>query len=170
MSTADVPLPDRIPLSVITAREPVANNPWIDERWKVVGVVAGAANESGKITRSLLRAGPDSEQYLWTGFELRLRRSETDAYYYNLIGQNPSLYVYCHVDERGEPCPRSVTAEYIDAMAHSESGNPTFSVPMPPEVYRLIECYVLENYTPEEPRMKRKHERDANRAGIWEDE
>lgn len=163
-------LADRIPLSVVTAREKVEGNRWIDERWRVVGVIAGHAKDSGGITRTMLRASPDGEQYLWTGFVLRLRPSEADGYYYNIIGQNPSLYVYCEPDDTGEPCPRSVTAEYIDAMAHSEAGNSTFSVPMPPEVYRCIERYVLEHFVPEEPKMKRKHERDAKRAGIWDDE
>ncbi len=162
--------PDRIPLSVVTAREPVLNNPWINERWKVIGVVAGQPKDSGKIDRSVLREAPDSAQYLWSGFVLRLRRSEADAYYYNIIGQNPSLYVYCEYDDSGEPRPCSITAEYIEAMAHSETGNAVFAVPMPPEVYRAIEQYVLEHYVPEEPKMKRKHERDAKRAGIWDDE
>ncbi|OGI61426.1 MAG: hypothetical protein A2W18_03410 [Candidatus Muproteobacteria bacterium RBG_16_60_9] len=163
-------LVDRIALSVITAREPVANNRWIDERWRVVGVVAVQADAPRNIQRTLLRYGPDGEQYLWTGFTLYLRPNEADSYYYNIIGQNPSLYIYCHNDDNGEPCPRSITAEYIDAMAHSETGNATFSVPMPPEVYRAIEQYVLAHFVPEKPKMKRKHEHEAKRAGIREDE
>jgi Protein of unknown function (DUF3305) len=162
-------LSDRIPLSVVTTREPVKDNPWITERWRVVGVIAGQAQDSGKISRTLLRYGPDSEQFLWTGFVLRLRPPETDAYYYNIIGQNPSLYVYCEDDDSGEPRPRSITAEYIDAMSHSECGNTTFSVPMPPEVYRCIERYVLEHHIPEEPKMKRKQDREAKRADKWSD-
>lgn len=160
----------QIPLSIVTVREKVDGNRWLDERWRVLGAVAGEARNSGKIVRTLLRAGADSEQYLWNGLMLRLHPSEADAYYYNLIGQNPSLYVYCHQDESGEPCPRSVTAEYIDAMAHSETGNPTFAVPMPPDVYRAIEAFVLEHFVPEEPKMKRKRERETKRSGIWDDE
>lgn len=163
-------LVDKIPLAVITAREPVEDNRWIDERWRVVGVVAGAANAGGNIVRSLLRSGPDGEQYLWSGFVLRLRPSEADSYYYNIVGQNPSLYVYCAQDDSGEPCPRSITAEYIDAMSHSETGNASHAVPMPPEVYRCIEQYVLEHFVPEEPKMKRKHERANKRAEHWGDE
>lgn len=160
---------DRIPLAVITAREPVTGNPWISERWQVVGVVGGKASD-GNIARTVLRQGPEGDQYLWTGLVLRLHPSEADAYYYNIIGQNPSLYVYCQLDDNGEPCPRSLTAEYIDAMAHSETGNSSFSVAMPPEVYRAIERYVLEHYVPEEPKRNRKRERDAKSAGIWDDE
>lgn len=158
-----------IPLAVITAREPVAGNAWITERWRVVGVVGGKPSD-GNIVRSVLRQGPEGDQYLWTGFVLRLRPSESDAYYYNLLGQNPSLYIYCDQEDSGELCPRSVTAEYIDALAHSETGNSTQAVPIPPEIYRLIEQYVVENHVPEEPKMKRKHEPQPKRSGRYDDE
>lgn len=165
------PVPERVPLSVVTSRETVTDNPWINERWKVEGVICAPEQESGAVVRSILQSGPLGERYLWTGFELRLRRSEADAYYYNIIGQNPSLYIYCEPDDSGEPRPRFITAEYIEAMAHAEMGNTTFAVPMPPEVYRIVEQYVLENYEPEEPRSKRKHERGAGaRADARDDD
>ncbi len=160
---------DKIPLAVITAREPVAGNAWITERWRVVGVVGGKPGD-GNIVRTVMRQGPEGDQYLWTGFLLRLRAPEADSYYYNLLGQNPSLYIYCDQEDSGEICPRSVTAEYIDAMAHSETGNSTHSVPVPPEIYRLIEQFVVEHHVPEEPKMKRKHELKAKRTGGRDDE
>lgn len=160
---------DVIPLAVITVREPVADHPWVSERWRVQGVVAGPVSASGHIERSLLRSGPEGEQYLWTGLVLRLHKNESDSYYYNLVGQNPQLYVYCLTDDDGEPRPHAVTADYIDAMSHAETGNVTHAVPMPPEVYRCIERYVLEHYTPAESKMKRKHEREPNVGGIWDD-
>lgn len=156
----------RIALAVVTAREAVAGNRWISERWRVVGVVA-SADAPGKLNRRALRTDTDSEQYLWTGLTLQLHPSEAESYYYNLLGTNPSVYVYCDDDPSGEPCPRFVTAEYIDAMGHRETGNSTHAVPMPPDIYRRIERYVLEHYQPEEPKMKRK--RDLPR-GFPEDE
>jgi hypothetical protein len=167
--TQSVPISE-IPLGVITAREPVSGNAWISERWKVLGVVAGQVNNTGGIVCRQLRAGPEGEEFLWTGFVLRLQQNEVDSYYYNIVGQNPSVYVYCQNDDSGEPRPRAVTIDYIDAMSHGESGNATFSVPMPPEVYRCVEEFVLAHYTPEEPKMKRKHEREPKVSGIWEDE
>lgn len=161
---------NQIPLSIITARENVRGNRWIDERWRVWGAVAGKAMNSDTIVRTLLRADPAGEQYLWSGLKLRLVPSEADSYYYNLIGQNPSLYVYCEQDDGGEPRPRFVTAEYIEAMAHRETDNPTFAVPMPPEVYRAVEAFVLEHFVPEEPKMKRKRDRESQRSGMWDHE
>jgi hypothetical protein len=173
MSNSDlhgVPM-NEIPLSVITAREPVQDNPWISERWRVLGVVAGANGGAGPIERLLLRSGPEGEQYLWTGFVLRLRPVEVESYYYNLIGDNPSVYIYCACeDAAGEPSPRQLTIDYIDAMANSESGNSSFAVPMPPDVYRRVEQFVLDHYVPEEPKMKRKHERESKDSGARGDD
>lgn len=151
---------DRISIAVLTAREAVHDNPWITERWKVLGVVAGEALGTTR-SRRCVRVGPDAEEYLWTGFTLRLSPAEADSYYYNLIGDNPSVYVYAQRDDSGEPVPQLVGLDYIEAMAHSESGNDSYAVPMPPEVYRIVEQFVLEHFEPEEPRLKRKHERNA---------
>lgn len=159
-----------IPMSVITAHEPVVGNAWISERWRVVGVVPDPVPQAHPLARRLLRAGPDGEQYLWSGLVLRLHPSEADSYYYNIVGHNPSVYIFCEADDSGEPRPRFVTLDYIDALSHAECGNSTFSVPMPPEIYRRVEQFVLDHYTPEEGKMKRKHERDANAGGIREDD
>jgi hypothetical protein len=159
-----------IPLSVITAREPVPGNRWISERWNVVGVIAGG-DGTGGMQRRLLRSGPEGEQFLWSGLVLALRKGEVDSYYHNIVGQSPSIYVYCEHDNDGEPRPRSVTADYIDALSHGEFGNATFRVPMPADVYRYIETFVLEHYAPDEPKTKRKHEpRETKTSGIWGDE
>jgi hypothetical protein len=157
-------LGDRIALSVITAHEPVMGNRWISERWRVLGVVAGAHVAAKGRERTQLRAGPDGERYLWSGLTLTLRAADAESYYYNLVGDNPSVYVYCHYDDDGELVPLQATLEYIDAMAHGESGNETFAVPLPPELYRCVEQFVLDHYVPEEPRLKRKHEQAQARS------
>jgi len=157
---------DTISLSVITAREPVSGNRWIDERWNVLGVVPGAV--TSRIERRVLRAGPEGEHVLWGGLSLKLRKGEVDSYYHNLIGQSPGVYVYCDQDEGGEPRPRALTVDYIDAMSHGEFGNATHKVPMPPDVYRVVEAFVLAYYKPDEPKMKRKHESKV--SGIWGDD
>lgn len=164
MSEIAHPLTDRLPLGAIVAREPVAGNRWIDERWRVLGVVCGAV-VAGKRSRKVLRDGPEGTHYLWSGLELRLRPADAESYLYNLGGDNPSLYVYCETAEDGELVPVSVDAEYIDAMWHQEFGNPVFAVPMPPEVYRIIEQFAAAHYVPEEPRAKRKRDGAPNGGG-----
>lgn len=149
-------LPDSFPVSVITAREPVPNNAWISERWRVVGVVPGGHTEGDE--RAQIRSGPEGEQYIWSGFRIRLRKSEADSYYFNLVAQNPNLQVICQVQDGGELRPVLVTADYIDAMAHREAGAEVQGVAMPPDIYVWVERFVLEHYTPEEKKQKRKHD------------
>ena len=165
MSTTSVTgTSNRITLAVLTAREAVHGNPWITERWRVLGVVAGESFGTVR-ERRVARSGPESEQYLWTGLVLCLNVSETDSYYYNLIGDKPCVYVFGHRDSGGEFIPTQVSIEYIDALSHGESGNEMFSVPMPPEVYRTVEEFVLEHHVPEEPRQRRKREPGAGCGG-----
>lgn len=149
---------DRFPVSVITVCEPVTDNPWISERWRVLGVVAGdGARRPDAPRRTLIRAGAGARQYLWTGSEIRLFQAEADSYYFNLVGENPILLVVCQASEDRGLTPMLVTADYIDALAHREAGADVHAVPIPPEIYVWLEQYVLEHYRPEAGKPKRKH-------------
>lgn len=153
------------PIAVVTAREPVSGNRWITERWRVVGVVSGEAAAERDGPR-LIRAGSDGEQYLWGGFAIRLNDTAADAYYYNLVGQNPSVQVICERAENGELRPRLATVDYIDAMSFREAEYEVHAVPMPPELYAWVERYVLDHYVPEEKPLRRKRDgRDREPGG-----
>jgi len=147
---------DCFAVAVITAREPVKDNRWISERWRVVGVVRAASDAVAG--RTQIRSGPEGEQYLWNGLQLKLRESEADSYYFNLIAQNPNLQVICQTGDDGEPRPVVVTADYIDAMAHREAGADVHAVAIPADLYVWLERYVLDHYTPEEKKTRRKHD------------
>jgi Protein of unknown function (DUF3305) len=146
-----------ITIGVLTEHTAVRDNPWITERWRAIGVVAGE-HFGGARERRPTRTATEVQEYLWTGFELRLTKSQADSYYFNLVGANPSVYVLGHVDDDGEFVPTEVSVDYIDALSRAETGADTFVVPMPPEVYRMVEEFVLANYEPEERRPKRKHD------------
>jgi hypothetical protein len=155
-------------VSVLTVHEPVTGNAWISERWRVLGVVAEGASGADVPRRQLVRSGPEGEQYLWNGFALDLRASDADSYYHNLIGGNPSIYVLAQEEPGGELIPQSVTIDYIEAMAYAEFGNEGLAVPMPPEIYRTVEQFVLDHYVPEEPRSKRKRDGESIPRGRYE--
>ncbi|UCH54030.1 MAG: DUF3305 domain-containing protein [Pseudomonadota bacterium] len=157
-SEAATPVIAEVPVGVVTVHETVSGNPWINERWRVVGVLAGETLGTTRGRRSI-RRGQDSEEFLWTGLTLRLTPVEADSYYHNLIGRAPAVYVKTQAENDGEPIPIQVSIEYIEALAFDEAGNDSHAVPMPPDIYRIVERFVLEHYVPEEPRMKRK--RDA---------
>lgn len=161
----DFQLPnDRLRVSVITAHEPVANNRWITERWRVVGVVAADAGAEPDEGRTMIYSGADGTHYLWPGFELRLYPHESESYYRNLLGQTPSVYVVCQESEDGELVPVEVSVEYVEAGARREAGDELDAVSMPPEVYRWLEAFVITHFTPEEPKMNRKRPH-AHRSG-----
>ena len=60
---------------------------------------------------------------------------------------------------QGEPQKDCAWANlsYDEATSYMEVDEPVFSLPMPPEVYRWLEAYVLEHYVPE---RKKKRKRD----------
>jgi Protein of unknown function (DUF3305) len=164
MGQDDDMLNNRMWLSVITAREPVANNPWIAERWRVVGVVVAAPSDGAVTGPTTIYSGTDGTHFLWSGFELRLYPHESESYYRNLLGQIPSIYVVYQLDETGELIPVETSADYVEAAARRESGDELEAVPMPSDVHRWVEAFVLKHYVPEEPKMKRKRP-DAHRSG-----
>ena len=97
------------------------------------------------------------EQFLYTGFTLKLHKDEAESYYFNLMGERPSIFVICSEHESGQLMPFLTTPSYDEAIAHTEVEEHVFSLPIPPEVYRWIERYVLEHYRPT-PKRKRKRE------------
>lgn len=159
------------PVSVIVAQEPVVNLPWTTERWTVLGIIAGEQmaqthgqqnghGDDANGNHRLIRSGSEGKQYLWPGFALRLLRSEADSYYVNLVGKTPSVYVVGQRDDAGALLPILTTVEYLEATGYAEADYEVFAVPMPPEIYRWVEAFVLEHYTPDEKKMKRKHHPD----------
>ncbi len=125
--------------------------------WGIVGIVAGdnVANSGQRCT--VVREEKDRTEYLWSGFSVVLFKDSADSYWYNLTAATPSLFVICHEDDEYEMAPVLVSANYDEAGAHMEADDLVLSAPMPPEVYRWIERYVVENFQPRQPR-KRKRE------------
>jgi hypothetical protein len=120
----------------------------------VVGVVAGDRGGG----ESLIRSDSGGRQLLYPGFRLRLHKDETESYYMNLTGDHPSIFVVCSEDEDERLQPSLVTLSYDEVSSYMEVEDAVFSVPMPPELYRWIEAFVLQNYVPER-RKKRKLDR-----------
>lgn len=147
----------RFPVSVIMQRRDAGPGPWSVPRWEAVGVVAGSVGEGGP-QRTLIRSEVGVEQYLWRGLAVVLHKDGVESYRYNLVATAPSLFVICRPEQDGGLSPIQVTADFEAAGFSMERDGTVFSAPMPPEIYRWIEQYVLENHVPPEP-PQRKHER-----------
>jgi hypothetical protein len=104
-----------------------------------------------------LHAAVKDRQFLHTGMRMHLYKDDAESYYYNLVSDNPSVFVICN-QEAGEPLqPFIVTLSYGEATSYMETDEIVETVAMPPELYRWAEHFVLEHYVPEK-RKKRKRD------------
>jgi hypothetical protein len=145
-----------IPVAVIMARKEVARGRWKVPSWRAVGVVAGENVPGREARRVPLPPVDGSPQYLWGGFSLDLYRDGTESYWYNLVSDNPSLFIACSQTDDGEMVPTLVTASPDEASGHMESEGQVFSTPIPPEVYLQIEAVVVEHHRPQEKKVRRR--------------
>lgn len=154
----------RFPVSVIMERRKVPNNPWISESWSAVGVTVGAAGDGGGENPRLLVKGPSAAQYLWTGLTVELFPDEAESYYHNLTVGTPGCYLVVRSREDGMPQPVLVTLSFDAGQAYQEGGETVYSVPLPPELYRAAEAFILAHYVPEKKtkRARRAWMEDAD--------
>jgi len=143
-------------VTVMMQRQEIANNPWTDASWKALGVMIDNRHDPELKHFERVVADADIEQYLWSGLPLSLYADECESYYYNLMADNPLIFVISRTNEvLNQPEPFVVTASFDEANAYQESDDQVFSAVMAPDIYRWIEGFVLENYVPEK-KYKRK--------------
>lgn len=160
----DHAVPTACAVSVIMQRSDPQQSRWGLAQWTLIGIVAGQTAAEGRGTRTCVRSEDGVEQYLYTGFSLPLYRDGAESYWYNLVGQTPSLFVACREGESGELEPFAVSANYDEAGAYMEADDTVYSTPMPPEIYQWIEQYVAQHFRPQE-RKKRKRENWSDEPG-----
>lgn len=138
---------------------------WRDGQWhsRVDGVLSGARFAGDRRQRQLMRDGDTLKLYLWTGFKLHLRKRYVDDYALNVRNDPPSVYVVHRIPAPGELEPFLVTvsmdeAQKLDAPELRDPEEHVTGVPMPPEVYRWVEEFVLDHYEPRKPKGKRRQE------------
>lgn len=144
-----------VPVGVMVASE------WASEAWhhRVQGVVSGQRFAGDRPSKQLMRDGETLRLYLWTGFRLHLYRRYVNDYALNIRNDAPSVFV---VHRRPGPDglePFAVTvsmdeAQKLDAPELRDPDEHISKVPMPPEVYRWVEEFVLDHYEP--PKRKGK--------------
>lgn len=144
-----------LPVSVILQTKQVKQGPWSVASWDAVGVIPYDP-EAGVQRKLLMRDGVDLQQYLWSGFRMHLYRDSAESYWYNLVGNNPSLYVLCHEAPDGGVEPFAVTANHDEASAGIEGDDRVYSVPIPPEIYRQLEAFVVQHYVPREKKVRKR--------------
>ena len=157
MSQSPVPEPlrERIPVGIIIERSLYDGGRWSVPRHALTGVVCGEAVRAPSPQASLLREEGEVTQHLWKGFEIRLYPDAAESYWFNLTSAAPMLFVVCTEDEDGFT-PVLVTVDHDEANAHLETDDQVLTIDLPPELYPLLERYVLEHYRPEPMKKRRR--------------
>lgn len=148
--------PDQAPVSILLERCRLQRGRWPFVDWQVVGAVAGQKFAGDELKCTLAYDNGQSRLYLWSGFYLTLYKDSAESYWCNLVGEQPSLFVICAPRDDYELAPLVVSADYHEAAAYMETDVKVFATPIPPEIYRWLEDYVLANYVPQEPKKRRR--------------
>ena len=155
-SMAENVISDAFPVSIILERSEVRHRDMTFPQWKVAGIIAGENIVSKDRQCTIIHSSAGREQYLWTGYSVRLYKDSAESYWCNLVGANPYLFVLCREHDEYGMAPFIVSANYDEANAFMEMNGMVYSAPIPPVIYQWLERYVVENYQPQEPKKRRR--------------
>ncbi|UCE88419.1 MAG: DUF3305 domain-containing protein [Pseudomonadota bacterium] len=156
MSVGEPTIANSVSVSVVLQRQDVTSGRWSSVRWELLGVVVGeplAAHDAG---RRLIHADTAYRRYLWPGYTLTLHRDSAEDYWHNLMGVNPLVFAVCREDENREPHPFLVTVDGDEATSFSEADDLVLSAPMPAELYKRVENFVVHYYRPQQPKKRQR--------------
>ncbi|MGQ7845104.1 DUF3305 domain-containing protein [Granulosicoccus sp. 3-233] len=153
MST-QIPTRLKLPVTVLLERRMISRSFWSMPSWYLYSVAVGenvAAAESA--SKSVLSAGQSDkgELFAWSGYQVTLYKDACERYWHALIGDKPLVYVVCRDSEEEDECrirPVIVTIDYDEATACAETDELVLSAPIPAELYRYMESFVLAHYQP----------------------
>jgi len=164
-----------LPVAVLMERHVIERAFWSVPSWRLSGVVVGegVAGETGQ-GRKIRDMEDGAEVWSWSGYAVTLYKDACQRYWHALIGEKPLVYVICRepVADTEPLQPLVVSVDYDEASAHAETDELVLSAPIPGDLYRYMEAFVLEHYKPEKfekrRRRKWKNESDAHHAGAAE--
>jgi len=155
-------LHDSFPVSIVMEHRLIENNVWASEKWEVEAVIAGGQGAENVPERMISRIGSGDEKYIWSNYQINLFKDEAESYYFNIISDTPFVFVVCRDEGNdGQLIPFNVSVNYDEAASYMELDEQVFQVAMPPEIYRWVEAYVVNNYVP----LKKKKRKWEN----WKD-
>jgi hypothetical protein len=155
-------LPKSFPVSIIMESRP-SKHLWADEVWDAVGVVAYSGSVTDSEDQSDVKQieQGDIRQLIYNGMKIRLHLDQCESYYHNLMSPEPGCFIVAREedaegDETNYPIPFLVSLSFDEAHAYLEADDTVYSVAIPPELYRWAEAYILENYSAEKRRKRKR--------------
>lgn len=156
-----------IPVGILLERRLARVGRWTQPQWDIAAIVGGRDVAAEERRFTLVADAQEQRQYLFSGLTLRLYKDACESYWYNLMSDAPRLFVVCFeqeederpLDEKGralEVLPVLVTASQDEAGAHMESDDHVYSVPMPMKIHQWLEQFVVEHYTPEQKKKRKR--------------
>ena len=141
----DDELPGQLEVAVLMEKKP-SSHPWAEYSFDAVGLVVRAGDGKREVTR-VLQEG-EIEQYLVTGLTIELHPDECESYYHNLMSPEPGCFIVAeqHDDPDEMPVPYLASLSFDEAHAYLEGDEQVYSVPIPAELYKWAEAYVLTHY------------------------
>ena len=164
----------RLPVTVLMEKHLITRRFWSLPRWRLSGVVAGEdivheAREGRKL-RELEGGG---ELWSWSGCSITLYKDACERYWHALVGEQPLVYVICRDPADGESGgaaplrPLVVTVDYDEATSFAETDELVLSAPIPGDLYRYMEAFVLEHYRPQKfEKRKRRNWTSEGEGGA----
>jgi len=141
----DQNLPEQMPVSVIMERRP-SSHAWVDYTYKAIGVIPGETQPAGSVRKMIEENGV--QQYLYSGFEIKLYVDECEGYYHNLMSPHPGCYVVASNtdDPDAIPTPYLVSLSFDHVHAYLEGDELVYAVDIPAELYKWTEAFILTHY------------------------
>lgn len=159
-------LPDHLNLAVLMEKQP-SSHPWANYKYDALGVVLRAADEDKSVSQVLQNG--DVEHFLVTGLSLRLHEDECESYYHNLMSPEPGCFIVANQPDSTDemPVPYIVSLSFDEVHAYLEGDEQIYSVPIPPELYKWAEAFVLTHYVAiRKTKRKLKNWRETERSAI----
>lgn len=149
-----------MPCAVVLKRREVRGAFWSETVYDLNNVLVGehlSLDQQAASGITVTESVSDDLQ-VWSGLSVTLYKDACERYWHALIGDRPKVYVVCRTDETdGTSEPWIVTIDYDEALSYSETDSTVLSCPIPGELYRQMERWVLQHYKPQKfHKRKRK--------------
>lgn len=147
--------------TVLLEKRKVERKFWHSHAWYLDTVAIGDSVSEAEQAGELAYSKPTGDVFRWSGYRVTLYKDACERYWHALISDEPKIYVVCRdsdSEDETEPhdvSPLCITLDYDEALAFAETDDLTLSAPIPPQLYRYMEDFVLAHYRPV-PFKKRK--------------
>jgi len=138
-------------LAVIMERTRLGDR-WGSVQWEAKGVVRDSP--AGGISGQVIVQDERVTQYLFSGFQLKLRIDEAEGYFLNITSPQPKVFVLWRKDDEDEIArPRHITVSFNEGARWMDGGAAVDGVTLPLDLLPWIGEFVERHYKPE-PKKK----------------